>query len=454
VSQRSVDAALAAGIADYGRRLRAREFNVEEATHACLERIREQNGRLQAFVHVAGESALATARELDARIARGADLGPLMGLPVAVKDLYSVAGMPLAAGSRVDVSDLVQPEGRFVGRLRAAGCVILGKTRTTEFALGGVNLTHPSAWNPCDLRVHRTAGGSSSGSAVALAAGMCAFAIGSDTGGSVRQPAALCGVAGYKASHGAWPVDGVFPMAPTLDSLGWFSLSARDAAIIHAALGGPVAPALPRVDTLRLAVPAGPFLAELDPAVAAGIERALGLLGTAGAEVVEVGIAQADELDAFAPIIPFELVTHLSPRRIAASKHLFDPVALSRVDGVELDAARYLDLRRRLERLHRQVDAQLAGFDAWLMPTTPDVATPVSQLQTLAQAQAWNRRAYRNTRAANLLDRCAISIPLPQAAGSLPVGLQVCCRHGEDARLLALATAIEQVLRGGDSRRP
>src|SRR6185437_6623249 len=168
---------------EFGRRLRSGRMTCESATRAYVERI--------------------------GLLASGTDLGPLMGVPVAIKDLFTVDGMPRPrCGSDVDISDLVPPEGEFVRRLKRAGCVILGKTRMTEFAFGLVNVAHPTPWNPVDSQVHRMPGGSSGGSAAALAAGMCAFSIGSDTGGSVRHPAAMCALFGYKATSGMWPTDG------------------------------------------------------------------------------------------------------------------------------------------------------------------------------------------------------------------------------------------------------
>ena len=187
--------------------------------------------KLRAFTFVDTERALARAKAIDRLLAAGIDLGPLMGVPIAVKDLFSVDGMPTTAGSDVDIADLVPPQGRFVDRLQRAGCVILGKTATTEFALGGFNLRRPPPWNPCDPEVARMTGGSSHGSAVAMAAGLCAFSLGSDTGGSVRWPAALCGVVGYKATTDHWPQDGIFPLSRAMDSIGVFTRCVADAAL-------------------------------------------------------------------------------------------------------------------------------------------------------------------------------------------------------------------------------
>ena len=215
---------------------RAGRLRSRDVTQAILARIDALEPRLAAYSYIDHEGALTRASAVDAMQAAGIDLGPLMGVPIALKDLYSVRGMPTNAGSRVDVSDLVPPQGPFVTALERAGCVILGKTVTTEFAMGGINLTHRLPWNPCDPETARMTGGSSHGSAVAMAAGMAAITFGSDTGGSVRWPAALCGVVGYKTSPGHWPVEGVFPLSKSMDSLGVFTRSAADAAFVEAAM--------------------------------------------------------------------------------------------------------------------------------------------------------------------------------------------------------------------------
>ena len=198
------------GIAGYSRRLRSGEITAEAATAAYLARIGALDARLGAYEYVAAEATMATARALDALLAAGTDLGPLMGVPVAIKDIIAVDGMPTHAGSNLDIADLIGPEGSFVGSLRRAGCVILGKTRTVEFALGatGISTSRGTPWNPWDASVRRITGGSSSGSGVATAAGLCAFSIGSDTGGSVRLPATFCGIFGLKTTVGLWPTDG------------------------------------------------------------------------------------------------------------------------------------------------------------------------------------------------------------------------------------------------------
>ena len=201
-------------VEEFARRLRRGELTIEATVRGYLARIDALDPRLGAFEFVAADSALKSASALDRLLAAGCDLGPLMGVPIGIKDLFAVNGMPVTAGSQMDIADLVGAEGSFVKLLRKAGCVILGKTKTVEFAYGaaGTNTVRGTPWNPWDSRIHRAPGGSSSGSAVAVAAGLCAFAIGSDTGGSVRIPAALCGLFGLKTTVGYGRPMAYFPV--------------------------------------------------------------------------------------------------------------------------------------------------------------------------------------------------------------------------------------------------
>ncbi len=205
--------------------------------------------------------------------------------------------MPTTAGSDVDISDLVPPQGRFIDRLQRAGCVIVGKTATTEFALGGFNLKRPPPWNPCDPQVARMTGGSSHGSAVAMAAELVGFTLGTDTGGSVRWPAALCGVAGYKATTEHWPQDGIFPLSREMDSIGVFASCVADLLFVHAALAAERVPAPRPASALVLALPGEHFLQNIEPEVRACFERAVELLRAAGATIREVALPEAAEID-------------------------------------------------------------------------------------------------------------------------------------------------------------
>jgi len=421
--------------------------NGAEATvRRLLERIAGANGTLGAFTHVDGEGALAAARAVDAHVLARTDLGPLMGVPVALKDLYAVSGMPMTAGSRVDIAACAPAEeGSIVRALKRGGAIILGKTRTTEFAFGSFNPSHPTPRNPRDETVHRMPGGSSAGSAVAQAAGLCAIAFGTDTGGSVRQPAALCGVTGFKPTAGRVPMDGVFPLSPTFDSPGWFGDCVADVATVWQALSGE-APARSRpLDTLRLGRPDAHFFEDLDADVARALDEAEAALRAAGARIVPVTLPPLADLDAaFGGYLAAELVAHLGRDRVVANLERMDAVAAARVTpGLALTADAFLRLRSRFATLARDAHAAMHAVDALITPTCPRIAPPVELHRTPQAAAAWSRDSLRLTRPGNLFGLCGISLPVPPFARTLPVGLQLLAPGGADGELLAIAAAVE-----------
>ncbi|WP_340110312.1 amidase [Pikeienuella sp. HZG-20] len=440
---------LAGGLAAYARRLRAGETTAEETTRAYLDRIEALDGALGAYQHVAADSALAQARALDALLASGTDLGPLMGAPVAVKDLLAVDGMPTTAGSLLDVSDIIGEEGPFVRKLRRLGCVILGKTRTVEFAFGVTGASQPRGTprNPADMTTPRAPGGSSSGSAVAMAAGLCGFAIGSDTGGSVRIPAALCGVFGLKTTHGLWPTKGVFPLAPHLDTLGLLTRDAEDAAIIHAALADTV-PADPApLAGLRLARPGAYFFRGLDPDVEARTEAALERLARAGCSLTEVEIPEPTAREAYFPLsLSACLVAALGADRVREGRDRMDPLVARRADvGAEARAADLLRLEWRRAELKASAHDLAAGLDAWVCPTAAIPAPAIAALEDAEEAMRLTLGMTQNTQPANYLDLAGVTIPLPGAG--LPVGLQLLGAPHSERRLLAISRAVEAHLR-------
>ncbi len=438
----------AAGLQALALALLDRRTTAVELTQAALARITALEPRLQAFMHLDAARATAHAQAIDALRAAGVNLGPLMGVPVAVKDLFSVDGMPTTAGSRLDVQDLVPPQGSFVNALLRAGCVILGKTRTTEFALGGFNLNRPPPWNPCDVQQPRMTGGSSHGSAVAMAAGLAGFTVGSDTGGSVRWPAALCGVVGYKASGSHWQGDGVFPLSPELDSIGLFTRSAHDAALVHAVLGGHAQRPLRGVSEMTLAVPTLHFMDQLDDPVLRCFEAAVARLRAAGARIVSAETPEAGEIDAvFRSLVPADLLAFLGRDRVTAQFDLLDAVAADRLQvAFEVRADDYAKMLARRRVLQRLVAERSVGIDAWLTPTVPMLPQPIDQFRSVADVAAWNRRATRNTRPGNLFGQCGISLPIQHLGAMLPVGLQLCAAPGQDEALLNLACAVEDLL--------
>jgi aspartyl-tRNA(Asn)/glutamyl-tRNA(Gln) amidotransferase subunit A len=436
-------------LADYGRALRSGAVTATAHTLMLLDRIGEMQSKFQAYTHIDRDGALEQARRMDASLGKGDDLGPLMGVPVAIKDLFTVRGMPTRAGSRMEIQDLVPPEGPFVESLRRRGCIILGKTTTSEFALGGYNPTHPLPWNPCDMEQRRMTSGSSHGSAVAMAAGLAGFTVGSDTGGSVRLPAAFCGVVGYKSTHEYWSCEGVFPLSPALDSVGIFTRSAQDAVLVEAALAGRPAGLAVTLNTLVFAVPAGHFARNIEAPVEACFAAACDRLRAAGANLVKIDFPEASEIDpVFAGMVTADLLAFLGKDRVARQGNRMDPVAVQRVSGtVAVGSDAYRRSHERLAILEKEIRARLQGIDAWLSPTSPCMPGLVEDFETVEQVAAWNRLTTQNTRPGNMFGHCGISLPIGHLGAPLPVGLQICAVGGSDAALLRMAAAMEPALR-------
>jgi len=421
-------------------------MSAEENVQRYLQRIDELDAKIGAFIYVDRERALSTARSLDRLRIDGTVFGPLHGSVVAVKDHLSVTGMPTRAGSEMPIQDLVAPEGPFVRSLRAAGCVIIGKTRATEFALGTYNLERRTPWNPCDLAVHRMPGGSSNGSAAAVGARFCDFAIGTDTGGSVRQPAALCGLVGYRPSPGQWSIEGVFPLSPLLDTIGPLTRSVGETVQIFEALAcHRVGEA--RIDRLRLGRPAI-FYDDLDPDVKRCMEEAIARLERAGARIESVELPELDLVDpVFAKMITADLVATLGRERVREHFETLDSVIRERVTaGLEIVASDYITMVRRCAVLVAAARDRMRGFDAWITPTSPTIPLPVAECKTIDAAAAWNRRTLRNTRPGNVFGQCGISLPIASLGSRVPVGLQLLANGGDDARLLAIARVVEGAL--------
>lgn len=439
-------------LAQYGADLRAGRVTAEAVTRAFLDRIEALGARLDAFVQVTAERATETARGIDQLRAGGTDLGPLMGVPVAIKDLFAVEGTNVRAGSRLDVEKAIGPEGSFVKKLKRAGCIVLGKTRTTEFALGGFNTTHPVPWNPWSPKLHRMPGGSSHGSAVAQAAGLTALAIGTDTGGSVRIPACYCGAVGFKPKPDLWPKDGVFPLNPVLDTIGTFTNTAADAALAFAALAGGAEPRPVPARTLRFGKPVNHFYDRLDAEVAESMEAALARLVQAGVEIVPVEVPHTnDTQDFFAFGGVAALVGFLGAERAKKEFDQIDPITQERLKhGFDVPAERYVSLYRRREGMVLAALEAIRGLDGWVTPTTPMVPAPYEEIARGPGQADWIARNTRNTRLVNVLGFCGISFPVHK--GGLPVGLQVIGPPGGEARLLQVARTIEEVL--GTPRKP
>lgn len=398
------------------------------------------------FTRLYPDSARAAAAHADAMQAAGVRLSPLAGLPVSIKDLVDVAGETTLAGSVV-LRDAppATADAPVLARLRAAGAAVLGKTNMTEFAYSGVGINphYGTPANPADAAVARIPGGSSSGSAVSVAAGICVAALGSDTGGSIRIPAALCGLVGFKSTARRVPTAGALPLSTTLDTLCAMTRSVDDCILLDRILSGEALaiPELPLVG-LRLAVPQTLVLDQLEAQVAASFSAALSRLSAAGARIMDLPLqllSEAAQINRFSPAEAWAWHRQL----LAARGADYDPRVAKRIRlGESIGAADYLDCQQRRRDWITRMEAALAPFDALLMPTVPLVAPPIAELEasdeTFFKA---NGLLLRNPSTINLLDGCAISLPC-HAAGTLPVGLMLAAPAMRDGHLLGVARAV------------
>jgi len=421
---------------------------VEEA----LVRIADPSGEgKRVFVKVYADTARAAAGAQDRLRAAGYVASPLAGLPVSIKDLFDVAGEVTLAGSKaLDDTPPAIADAPIVARLKAAGAVIIGRTNMTEFAFSGVGINphYGTPGNPHDRSL--IPGGSSVGAPVSVADGMAAVAIGTDTGGSVRIPAALCGLAGFKPTQYRVPRDGAVPLSTTLDSIGPIGVSVACCALTDAVMAGEPAevPAAVSPDGLRLGVPQTVMFDELEAAVAAAFERAVSVLSRAGARIVELPL---EMLADYARInikggLPVVEAFAWHEKLIDRRGQDYDPRIRTRIArGRDMTAAEYIRLVEARVDFIRRFDAQTEAFDALVMPTVPMTAPPVAAFTKDEDYARLNLKLLRNTAIINFLDRCALSLPI-EAPGTAPVGLMVVGRHGEDRRLLAIGCGIEEKL--------
>jgi aspartyl-tRNA(Asn)/glutamyl-tRNA(Gln) amidotransferase subunit A len=427
----------------------------------ALARIAAEGGNGgNAFISVDGERALREADAQDALRRAGVKLSPLAGLPVSIKDLFDVAGERTRAGSRVldDVAP-ASADATAVARLRRAGAVPLGRTNMSEFAFSGLGVnpwygTPRSPWTDVENGEARVAGGSSSGAAMSVAFGMAAAGLGSDTGGSLRIPAAFCGLTGFKPTASRVPANGAFPLSTTLDSMGAIAPSVACCALVDRVIAGlavdgdaarlrPVAPAGLRVAVLTNYVTEG-----MDARVGETWEAVLGRLSRAGVHLTPLQLPLLDTLPSinrfgFSPIEAY--ATHR--RLLPSHAERYDPRVLARIRlGETALAADYIDLIAARAAAITQAGAALDGFDAFLMPTVPIVPPAIAALEAdAAHFAATNALVLRNPSVVNFLDGCAASLPCAPR-GAAPVGLTVAGLADADAHVLRVAAAIEAVL--------
>lgn len=426
---------------------------VEEA----LARIADPAGEGgRAFLKVYAEQARADADQADRLRRAGIVRSAVDGLPVSVKDLYDVGGDVTRAGSTLlRNAPPAQSDAPAVARLRAAGAVLVGRTNMVEFAFGGVGLNphYGTPRNPWDRKTGRVPGGSSSGAAVAVADGMCAMGLGSDTRGSVRQPAALCGVVGFKPTQRRVPREGAFPLSYTLDSVGPLANSVACCAAYDAVLAAEPAVPLPEIPAagLRFLLPRGALLEDLEPEVSRAFEAALARISAAGALIEARPVPAFDrQAEYFKSGGYAGAEAYAIHRRWEDRLAEYDPRVARRVMlGREIGAADYVDLGLLRAAYMREVEAIAAPYDGFLMPTSPVLAPTIAAADASDEAYfSVNARILRNPGVVNFLDGCAVSLPC-HAPGSGPVGLSVFGPAMWDRRVLAAAASLEKILGAG-----
>lgn len=403
------------------------------------------------FTKLYPEAAQAAARHADTMQEAGVmAASPLAGLPVSIKDLFDVAGETTMAGSIVlNDAPTAVTDALVVQRLRAAGAAIIGKTNMTEFAYSGVGLNphYGTPVNPSDRQIARIPGGSSSGAAVSVAEGLCVAGIGSDTGGSIRIPASLCGLVGFKPTARRVPTVGALPLSQTLDSIGGITRSVADCIIVDRIISDLVlaVPHLP-VSGLRLALPATLMMDDLDPHVATSFAAALSSLSAAGARIIDVTLA---EINDYLLINKFSGIESFAWHRRLLEKHTdnYDQRVAKRIKlGASMSGADYIDLHAARRKWIAAMEVAIEPFDALIMPTVPIVAPSIAELEASDdEFFRVNSLLLRNCAAINMLDGCAVSLPC-HAAGTLPVGLMIAGPAMSDARILGVALAIEAEL--------
>ena len=420
----------------------------------ALARIEDPKGEgPRAFIKVYPAQALAAADASDALRKAGMVPGPLAGIPVSIKNLCDVAGETTLAGSRaLDDAPPAQRDAPVVARLRAAGAVIVGSTNMSEFAFSGVgfNPHYGTPGNPADRK--RVPGGSSAGAAVSVADRMAVAALGTDTGGSVRIPAAVCGITGFKPTARRVPIDGVVPLSTSLDSIGPLANSVECCAIVDAVFAGEpiVLPEAAPVAGLRFGVPRHFVLDDLDTTVAGAFERACRALSAKGVKVEPLDLPQLNELSTinakggFAASEAYAWHQRLIARRGKDYDQLIYPRIMR---GKDMTAADYIDLVEARADLQRRVSAVTSNYDAVVMPTCAIVAPTLEEVSTPEGFTRKNLLLLRNTTVGNFLDRCGISLPC-HAAGELPVGFMLMGEAMADPRLLAIARGVAPVVRG------
>jgi aspartyl-tRNA(Asn)/glutamyl-tRNA(Gln) amidotransferase subunit A len=441
--------ALSAGLA-------AGRFSPVDITEACLKRILALEPKLQAFVEVYGAEARRAAEAADKELRAGRGRGPLHGIPIAVKDLVEMEGHVTTGGSAIWRQRISSHTATLVKKLLDAGMIVLGKTHTVEFAYGawGTNQHMGTPWNPWDPKVARTPGGSSAGSGVAVAARMAPCAIGTDTGGSVRIPAAWCGITGLKTTIGRISTHGVLPLSPTLDTPGPMTRSVEDCALLLEAMQGAdpadpltahLAPSRPMpglrqgVKGLKLARMPDAERANHDAEVLEAYDRSLAQLAAMGAEIVELPrmkLSLRESGDLVGRVISAEIYPLIGKFTEDAGLPLDDAVRPRVNAGATITQAQHQELLALREERKREFAIALEGIDALLTPATLTPAIPLTEVDQKSTPAF-------STRWVNFLDLCALALPNGLTKAGLPTSLQIVCRGGDEAMALRIGWAWE-----------
>jgi aspartyl-tRNA(Asn)/glutamyl-tRNA(Gln) amidotransferase subunit A len=419
-----------------------------------LARINDKSGEGgRTCLKVHAEEALAAADFYDRLRASGAAPSRFAGIPVSIKDLFDVAGDVTTAGSLVlrNAAPATR-DAPAVARLRAAGFIPIGRTNMTEFAFSGIGINphYGTPLSPYDRKSARIPGGSSSGAAVSVSDGMALGAIGTDTGGSCRIPAAFCGVVGFKPTASRVPTQGAFALSTSLDSIGPLAATVECCAVLDCILAGePMLDLAPfPLDALRMAVPQTMVLDNVEPAVAQAFDCALARLRNKGARIVDIPLRELDELRAINAKGGLAAAESYAIHRplIAKAEKMYDPRVLVRIlRGREQDAADYIDLLNARADFIRRVRAIASPYDAVAMPTVPVTAPRIADVEADEAYRRINMLVLRNPSIVNFLDGCSVSIPCHRG-GDAPVGLMLFGEHHADRRLLSIAAAIEKVI--------
>ena len=437
--------------------LDARKVSPVELTRACLARIERLNPSLNAFITVTGEQALADAKAAETLIASGKRRGRLDGIPIALKDLFDTAGVRTTAGSAIFADRVPVGDAEVVRRLRAAGAVILGKLNMHEFAYGDTSAQshYGPVHNPWQLQ--HIAGGSSGGSAAAVAAGLCYGAMGSDTGGSIRQPAAYCGIVGLKPTYGLVSTRGVVPLSWSLDHVGPLCRTVADAALLLQPIAGydaldtsSLAAAVPdytnalrqKISTLCLGIPRAVFYETLDPEIEQAVNEALNVLRGLTASIRNVELPVYRTL----PVVGAEAYAFHAPY-FTKTPELYQPATRRRLEaGAKVSAVAYIEGRRELERLRREVMTVFSAVDLLVTPTVPILPATIQDAVADPSTPPAGGVALslRNTQPFDIYGLPTISIPCGFSRGGLPIGLQISGPRLGESQVLALAHAFEQ----------